>query len=154
MCKQSTSPVGTIEGHQNLTLSTDHRSPRPCSSSTIPRLNRLTTSWSALSLRFLSPFALHFPLLTRPQVDTNFINFSVQNKLELLTTMMNCLYATCNPIITDCVMAELETLGRSYRIALQIARDERWERMKCDHSGNYADDWKVSDPISCRLLTG
>jgi U3 small nucleolar RNA-associated protein 24 len=27
-----------------------------------------------------------------------------------------------------------------YRIALRIARDERWERLKCDHKGVYADD--------------
>lgn len=37
-------------------------------------------------------------------------------------------------------MAELEKLGPKYRIALQIARDERWERLQCDHTGTYADD--------------
>ena len=37
-------------------------------------------------------------------------------------------------------MAELEKLGQKYRIALRIARDERWERLKCDHKGVYADD--------------
>lgn len=37
-------------------------------------------------------------------------------------------------------MAELEKLGPKYRIALRIARDERWERLKCDHKGTYADD--------------
>ncbi|MCJ1371707.1 rRNA-processing protein fcf1 [Loxospora ochrophaea] len=76
-------------------------------------------------------------------VDTNFLSHSVQNKLELLTAMMDCLYAKCIPIITDCVMAELEKLGRKYRIALRIARDERWERLKCDHKGVYADDCLV-----------
>ncbi len=65
---------------------------------------------------------------------------TVQHKLELLSTMMDCLYAKCIPIITDCVMAELEKLGQKYRIALRIARDERWERLKCDHKGIYADD--------------
>ncbi|KJR82845.1 uncharacterized protein SPSK_04565 [Sporothrix schenckii 1099-18] len=53
---------------------------------------------------------------------------------------MDCLYATCRPIMTDCVMAELEKLGPKYRIALKIARDERWERSKCTHKGIYADD--------------
>jgi U3 small nucleolar RNA-associated protein 24 len=38
---------------------------------------------------------------------------------------MNCLYAKATPIITDCVMAELEKLGPKYRIALRIARDEK-----------------------------
>ena len=40
----------------------------------------------------------------------------------------------------SCTLAELERLGRKYRIALRIARDERWERLKCDHKGVYADD--------------
>ena len=73
-------------------------------------------------------------------VDTNFLSHSVQHKLELLPTMMDCLYAKCIPIITDCVMGELEKLGPKYRIALRIARDERFERLKCDHKGVYADD--------------
>ncbi|KAL8795734.1 MAG: hypothetical protein Q9195_001785 [Heterodermia aff. obscurata] len=76
-------------------------------------------------------------------VDTNFLSHTVQHKLELLSTMMDCLYAKCIPIITDCVMAELEKLGQKYRIALRIARDERWERLKCDHKGVYADDCLV-----------
>lgn len=73
-------------------------------------------------------------------VDTNFLSHTVQHKLELLPTMMDCLYAKCTPIITACVMGELEKLGQKYRIALRIARDERWERLRCDHKGVYADD--------------
>ena len=68
------------------------------------------------------------------------VGHTVQKKLELLPTMMDCLYAKCIPIITDCCMAELEKLSSKYRIALRIARDERWERLKCDHKGIYADD--------------
>lgn len=100
-------------------------------------------------------------------IDTNFLSHTVQRKLELLPAMMDCLYASCRPIIvsrrspretacqkirggrlrtdtlcaqTSCVMAELEKLGAKYRIALRIARDERWERLQCDHKGVYADD--------------
>ncbi|CAJ0757477.1 8826_t:CDS:2 [Entrophospora sp. SA101] len=73
-------------------------------------------------------------------VDTNFINFSIQNKLELIQAMMDCLYAKCIPCITDCVIAELEKLGPKYRIALRVARDPRFERFKCTHKGTYADD--------------
>ncbi|KAJ3091485.1 rRNA-processing protein fcf1, partial [Quaeritorhiza haematococci] len=51
-------------------------------------------------------------------VDTNFINFSIQNKIELMKGMMDCLYAKCIPCITDCVLAELEKLGPKFRIAL------------------------------------
>lgn len=76
-------------------------------------------------------------------VDTNFLSHTVQHKLELLPTMMDCLYAKCTPIITACVMGELEKLGQKYRIALRIARDERWERLRCDHKGVYADDCLV-----------
>lgn len=53
---------------------------------------------------------------------------------------MDCLSATVRPLITSCVMAELEKLGTKYRLALQIARDERWDRLACDHKGVYADD--------------
>jgi len=73
-------------------------------------------------------------------IDTNFLSHTVQRKLPLLESLMDCLYAKCIPIITSCVMAELEKLGPRYRIALQIARDERWERLQCDHKGVYADD--------------
>ncbi|KAI9273757.1 rRNA-processing protein fcf1 [Sporodiniella umbellata] len=76
-------------------------------------------------------------------VDTNFINFSIQNKLELVKSMMDCLYAKTVPCITDCVLAELEKLGPKYRIALKIARDPRFERLPCTHKGTYADDCLV-----------
>ncbi|KAI3719501.1 hypothetical protein L6452_20401 [Arctium lappa] len=76
----------------------------------------------------------------RVLVDTNFINFSIQNKLDLEKGMMDCLYAKCTPCITDCVMAELEKLGQKYRVALRIAKDPRFERLPCTHKGTYADD--------------
>lgn len=37
-------------------------------------------------------------------VDTNFLSHTVQKKLELLPTMMDCLYAKCTPVISDCVV--------------------------------------------------
>ncbi|ORX38550.1 Fcf1-domain-containing protein [Kockovaella imperatae] len=79
----------------------------------------------------------------RVLVDTNFINFSIQNKIELVQGMMDCLMAKCIPVITDCVLAELEKLGPKYRLALRIAKDPRFERLHCDHSGTYADDCLV-----------
>jgi len=36
-------------------------------------------------------------------VDTNFLSHTVQHKLEMLSTMMDCLYAKCIPMITDCL---------------------------------------------------
>lgn len=76
----------------------------------------------------------------RVLVDTNFINFSLQNKIELVQGMMDCLYAKSIPCITQCVLAELEKLGPKYRIALRVARDPRFERLPCTHKGTYADD--------------
>ncbi|KAK9155332.1 hypothetical protein Sjap_002812 [Stephania japonica] len=79
----------------------------------------------------------------RVLVDTNFINFSIQNKLDLEEAMLVCLSAKCTPCITDCVMAELEKLGQKYRVALRVAKDPRFERLPCSHKGTYADDCLV-----------
>eukprot|EP00871_Galdieria_phlegrea_P000467 jgi/Galph1/1420/GphlegSOOS_G110.1 len=76
-------------------------------------------------------------------MDTNFINFSVVNKLDILKAMMDCLFAPCVACVTDCVMAELEKLGSKYRLALKVARDKRFVRLKCFHQGTYADDCLV-----------
>ncbi|XP_076750738.1 FCF1 rRNA-processing protein Bka [Xylocopa sonorina] len=77
-------------------------------------------------------------------IDTNFINFSIKNKLDIIENMMQCLYAKCIPYITDCVMGELEKLGQKYRIALKIIKDPRFERLNCMHKGTYADDCIVN----------
>jgi len=51
-------------------------------------------------------------------------------------------------MVTDCVMAELEKLGIKYRVALRIAKDPRFERLKCTHKGTYADDCLVERVIN------
>lgn len=84
-------------------------------------------------------------------VDTNFLSHSIQRKLPLLESMMDLLYAKCNPIITSCVMGELEKLGPKYRLALRLARDERWTRLECDHKGIYADDCIVGRVMKDRI---
>uniref|UniRef100_A0A7S3DVC1 PIN domain-containing protein n=1 Tax=Entomoneis paludosa TaxID=265537 RepID=A0A7S3DVC1_9STRA len=73
-------------------------------------------------------------------VDTNFINFSIRKKLDMVRSMMDCLLAKCIPCITDCVMGELEKLGGKYKIALRLAKDPRFERIPCQCKGCYADD--------------
>lgn len=93
-----------------------------------------------------SLFFKHNAALTPPYqvlIDTNFVNFSIKNKLDLVKSMMDCLYAKCTPCVTDCVMAELEKLGPKYRMALKVARDPRFERIPCIHKGTYADDCLV-----------
>lgn len=77
-------------------------------------------------------------------VDTNFISQSVKAKLDMLSTFMDLLYTKCSVAITDCVLAEMEKLGNRYSIALRITKDERWERLTCNHKGTYADDCIVS----------
>nr|CAD7403156.1 unnamed protein product [Timema poppensis] len=76
-------------------------------------------------------------------VDTNFVNFSIKYKLDIIQNMMDCLYAKCIPYITDCVLGELEKLGQKYKVALKIIKDPRFERISCMHKGTYADDCLV-----------
>lgn len=77
-------------------------------------------------------------------IDTNFFNFSIQNKLEIMSSCMDCLLAKCIPCVSDCVIAELEKLGPKYRLALRLAKDPRFERLPCIHKGTYADDCIVN----------
>lgn len=77
-------------------------------------------------------------------LDTNFINLSIQNKMDLFKSMMDCLLAKCIPYITDCVIGELEKFGQRYRLALRVAKDPRFQRLPCDHKGTYADDCLVN----------
>lgn len=77
-------------------------------------------------------------------VDTNFVHYSIKNKLDIIKSMMDCLYAKCIPYITDCVMAELEKMGQKYKMALKIVKDPRFERITCMHKGTYADDCLVN----------
>ncbi|KAG7195619.1 rRNA-processing protein fcf1 [Scheffersomyces spartinae] len=76
-------------------------------------------------------------------IDTNFFNFSIQKKIDIVRGFMDTLYAKCIPMVTDCVMAELEKLGPKYRIALKLAKDPRIKRLSCSHKGTYADDCLV-----------
>uniref|UniRef100_A0A2I3SA86 FCF1 n=1 Tax=Pan troglodytes TaxID=9598 RepID=A0A2I3SA86_PANTR len=88
-------------------------------------------------------------------IDANFINFSIKAKLDLMQSMMDCLYAKCIPCITDCVMAETEKLGQKYRVALRITKDPRFELLPCAHQGTYCYimatvDWDLKRRI-CKI---
>lgn len=88
-------------------------------------------------------FFMHNTALGPPYrilLDTNFINFSIQNKLDIFKNVMDCLLGKCYPILTDCVVAELEKFGVKYRLALRLTKDPRFERLRCYHKGTYADD--------------
>ncbi len=75
------------------------------------KIQRVAKASSSLFFRYNTQLGPPYRIL----VDTNFINFAIQNKLDLFTAMMDCLLAKCIPIVTDCVMAELEKLGPKYR---------------------------------------
>ena len=85
-------------------------------------------------------------------VDTNFINFSIQNKLDIMRSLMDALYAKVIVCITDAVMAELEKLGPKYRVALRIAKDPRFTRLPAMKEGStYADDDLVERVTAHRI---
>uniref|UniRef100_T1IWV5 rRNA-processing protein FCF1 homolog n=1 Tax=Strigamia maritima TaxID=126957 RepID=T1IWV5_STRMM len=103
------------------------------------RVRELPQTSSAMFFKYNTQLGPPFHVL----IDTNFINFSVKNKLDIIQSMMDCLYAKCIPYVTDCVMGELEKLGSKYRVALKVAKDPRFERLTCLHKGTYADDCLV-----------
>ncbi|CAH8452681.1 unnamed protein product [Schistosoma mattheei] len=76
-------------------------------------------------------------------LDTNYVNFSIKNRLDLFKSTMDCLLAKCFLYVTDCVMGEIEKMSERYRVALKILRDERIQRLTCQHRGTYADDCLV-----------
>lgn len=51
-------------------------------------------------------------------LDTNFINMTIMNKLDIFKNSMDLLLGKCTPYITDCVKAELEKLGHKYKMAI------------------------------------
>ena len=77
-------------------------------------------------------------------MDTNFINMSIANKLDIFKNSMDCLLGKVIPYIPDCVVAELEKLGQKYRLALRLCKDPRLKRLICTHKGTYADDCIVN----------
>lgn len=64
--------------------------------------------------------------------------------MDIFKSMMDCLLGKCFPIVTDCVIGELEKFGLKYRLALRIVKDPRFKRYYCDHTGTYADDCLVN----------
>ena len=66
-------------------------------------------------------------------LDTNFVNFSIKNKMDIIDCAVKCLYAKCVPCISECVVGELEKLGKKYKVALKIIRDPRFQILPCIH---------------------
>ena len=101
----------------------------------------LTTNPNPASMFFRYNPSLGPPF--RVMIDTNFINFSVSNKIDIARGMLDCLAAPTEVFVTDCVIAELQKLPKKYAVALRVARDRRFKRLTCTHKGTYADDCLV-----------
>lgn len=83
------------------------------------KINKAPQVSSALFFRYNTQLGPPYHIL----LDTNFINFSVRYKLDIIQNMMDCLYSKCIPYVTDCVYGELEKLGQKYKVALRIIKD-------------------------------
>merc|ERR1712117_24637 len=73
-------------------------------------------------------------------LDTNFINFTIKNKMDIFDNSVKCLYAKCIPCVSECVIGELERFGSISQTALKIIKDPRIQILPCLHKGTYADD--------------
>jgi len=104
-----------------------------------PALNAAPAVASSMFFKYNTSLGPPYLLLC----DTNFINFAIKNKLDIVRAAMDTLLAKVTPVITSCVLAELEKLGPKYRVALRVAKDPRFERLTCTHAGTYADDCLV-----------
>ncbi|KAF4829683.1 rRNA-processing protein FCF1 [Colletotrichum tropicale] len=62
-------------------------------------------------------------------LDANFFAHTVRHKIDVVMGLMDLLLAKCTPV---------------FRLALRLAKDERFERLRCSHSGTYADDCIVT----------
>ncbi len=77
-------------------------------------------------------------------LDTNFLNMSISNKLDIFSQSMDLLLGKCIPYLTECVVAELEKLGHKYKLAIKLTKDPRFKKLICHHKGTYADDCIVN----------
>jgi U3 small nucleolar RNA-associated protein 24 len=85
-------------------------------------------------------------------VDTNMLFQTCADKIDLMDGLSKCLVAPVIPTVTDCVVAELEKLGRKFHLALRLVKDPRMVRIKCGCRGNYADDCIVNTVIQHRCF--
>ena len=75
-------------------------------------------------------------------IDTNFIYFTLKNKIDLLQSLLECLNSIAIPCVSECVIMELEKLGTKFKLALKYLKKRNIIKIKCFHPKNiiYADD--------------
>ena len=57
-------------------------------------------------------------------IDTNFIYFSLKNKINLVSSLTDCLNAMSIPCISECVLMEIEKLGPKFKLALKYIKNK------------------------------
>lgn len=114
----------------------DREAPKKKVDPTILKAVTKTKTSSALFFEYNTQLGPPYHII----IDTNFINHSIKNKLDIFKSMLECLYAKCIPYISDCVFGELEAAGTKSKLALRIIKDPRFQRLPCTHKGIYADD--------------
>lgn len=73
-------------------------------------------------------------------LDTNYINDCIRKKKDIKNELWVALDGNIKLCVPECVIGELEKLGRPYRVALAMVRSNEFKHLKCDHKGTYADD--------------
>ncbi|AFN82989.1 hypothetical protein EROM_050560 [Encephalitozoon romaleae SJ-2008] len=112
----------------------DRRNPRVEKPKNIPSINENPRNTE----KFLLSHTLRPPY--NVILDTNFINDCIRKKYDIREQLMKVVNASIKICVPECVIAELEKLGRPFRVALALVRDNDVQRLECDHKGTYADD--------------
>lgn len=75
-------------------------------------------------------------------IDTNFIYFTIKNKISLTDSLIHCLNEIVVPCVSECVLMELEKLGPKFKLALKYLKNRNIIKLNCCHPKNiiYADD--------------
>lgn len=73
-------------------------------------------------------------------LDTNFINDCIRRKHDVEEQLMKVVNGSVRMCVPECVIGELEKLGRVFRVALAFIKGNAVQRLECDHKGTYADD--------------
>jgi hypothetical protein len=82
-------------------------------------------------------------------VDTNFINFSIRKKLDMVRSMMDCLLAKCIPCITDWYDATLSLRRCVVGPCLTNAIDASLSSILCTVSWVNSKSWVASTRLLC-----
>ena len=88
-------------------------------------------------------------------IDTNFIYFSLKNKINLVSSLTDCLNAMSIPCISECVLMEIEKLGPKFKLALKYIKNKNFIKLRCLHPKNiiYADDCIFNTVSLSRFFT-